>query len=202
MNQQEDEAYNEHSSNASEDRKLYGPFDITEVPGIKPYIDFGSIKLLPREGLNLRLEVSESNQQLVAVTLDYQGSVLQVQAFSAPKSGGLWQSVRTEIAQQLSAQSATVREVSGPLGVELHVSPAAAQSNTLAQQALFLGVDGPRWLLRGVVMGAAITDDAARDAMIQLFREVVVVRGELPMPPGQLLTLQIPPGLRTTEANE
>ena len=39
------------------DRASVGPFDETEANPVRPYIDLGGIKILPREGLNLRLEV-------------------------------------------------------------------------------------------------------------------------------------------------
>src|SRR5690554_4263160 len=92
------------SKSGPENRETAGPFDISEVRGIRPYVDFGSIKIVPREGLQLKLEVDERAKRVVAVTIDYEGSILQVQAFSAPKSTGLWNQVRGEIMQQLSSQ--------------------------------------------------------------------------------------------------
>ncbi|HLS92853.1 MAG TPA: DUF3710 domain-containing protein, partial [Microbacterium sp.] len=44
---------------APEDRAERGPFDASEANPVRPYIDIGGIKVLPREGLNLRLEVEE-----------------------------------------------------------------------------------------------------------------------------------------------
>lgn len=187
----------DRKKSAPVDRETHGPFDISEITGIRPYIDFGSIKVLPRDGLQLRLEVNEANKQLVAISMDFQGSTLQVQAFSAPKTSGLWKQVSGEIEDQLKSQGATVNVVSGILGDELHAlasSAAAAEP----QPVRFIAVDGPRWMLRGVVMGKAAQNDAAAQDMIALFRELVVVRGDQPMPPGQLLALQIPPGLSTT----
>ena len=49
--------------------------------------------------------------------------------------------------------------------------------------ARFVGVDGPRWFLRGVVGGAATSDVEAAAAVEDLFRSIVVVRGTSPMPP-------------------
>jgi hypothetical protein len=45
--------------------------------------------------------------------------------------------------------------------------------------ARFVGVDGPRWFLRGVIGGAATTDVEAA-AREDLFRSIVVVRGGSP----------------------
>ena len=49
------------------DRASTGPFDESEANPVRPYIDLGGIKVLPREGLNLRLEVEEQTKRIVAV---------------------------------------------------------------------------------------------------------------------------------------
>lgn len=184
------------SKSAPEDRATGGPFDLSEVPVIRPYVDFGSIKIAPREGLQLRLEVDERAKRVVAVTLDYQGSLLQVQAFAAPKSTGLWHRVRGEIAQQLGSQGARVEEVEGALGPELlAVTKAPAEQGGGERSVRFVAVDGPRWMLRGVIMGAAAENEQARAGVVALVRDMVVVRGEQPMPPSELLPLQVPPGV-------
>ena len=56
----------------------------------------------------------------------------------------------------------------------------------------FVGVDGPRWFLRGLFAGAAAADPAAAAPLEAVFREVVVVRGDHPMPPRDLLELRLP----------
>ncbi|MFC6234356.1 DUF3710 domain-containing protein, partial [Leucobacter soli] len=61
--------------------------------------------------------------------------------------------------------------------------------------ARFVGVDGPRWLLRGVIMGRATVDAEARAKIDEIFRETVVVRGDQPMPPSELLLLTMPAGV-------
>jgi len=57
----------------------------------------------------------------------------------------------------------------------------------------FVGVDGPRWFLRGLFAGAAAADPAAAGPLEAVFREVVVVRGDQPIPPRDLLELRLPP---------
>lgn len=184
------------SKSAPADRAEAGPFDLSEVPAMRPYVDLGGIKVAPREGLQMRLEVDERAKRVVAVTLDYQGSILQMQAFSAPKSTGLWHGVRREMIQQMAAQGAQAREDEGPLGPEIVMTaPVAADQGGGTRTVRFIAVDGPRWLLRGVIMGAAATDESARERVIDLFRESVVVRGDQPMPPNELLPLQVPAGV-------
>lgn len=181
---------------APTDRDTAGPFDLTEVPGMRPYVDLGGIKIAPREGLQLRLEVDERAKRVVAVTLEYVDSVLQLQAYSAPKSTGLWHRVRREMSQQLASQGARVQEEQGSFGPELLVAtPLPAEQGGGTRAARFVGVDGPRWLLRGVIMGQAVTDADARAKVDELFRDSVIVRGDQPMPPSELLPLKVPAGV-------
>lgn len=168
---------------------------------MRPYIDLGAIKILPREGLNLRLEVEEQTKRIVAVGLDYAGSTLQVQAFAAPRSTGLWNETRDQIRAQIRQQGGRVEERRGPLGPELLAEvPVVAGTDPSAGKriARFIGVDGPRWFLRGVVGGAAATDVDAAAQVEDLFRSIVVVRGTTPMPPRDLIPLRMPAAPGTT----
>jgi hypothetical protein len=58
--------------------------------------------------------------------------------------------------------------------------------------ARFLGVDGPRWFLRGTITGPAGAGGEAAAALEQAFRDVVVVRGTEPMPVREPLPLTLP----------
>jgi len=180
---------------APDDRATKGPFDDSEANPVRPYIDLGGIKVLPREGLNLRLEVEEQTNRIVAVGLDYADSTLQVQPFAAPRTAGLWEETREQIRQQIRQQGGRVEERTGPLGPELLAEvPVAANGGAAAERRLarFIGVDGPRWFLRGVIGGAAASDVDAAAKVEDLFRSIVVVRGGTPMPPRDLIPLKVP----------
>jgi hypothetical protein len=173
-----------------------GPFDDSEQDTEIDYLDLGALKIRPRDGLQLRLEVEEKSQRVVAVTLDFAGSNLQLQAFAAPKSEGLWDEIRTQIASSVGSQGGTVQELDGPMGTEV-VAKLPAQSSDGKQGyrvARFLGVDGPRWFLRGVIGGPAALDRAKAADLEDLFRSTVVVRGTQPLPPRDLLQLKMPKG--------
>jgi hypothetical protein len=58
--------------------------------------------------------------------------------------------------------------------------------------ARFLGVDGPRWFLRGTVIGPAGAGGEAARAVEDAFRAVVVVRGTEPMPVREPLPMRLP----------
>lgn len=174
-------------------RAVDGPFDDSEANPVRPYIDLGGIKILPREGLNLRLEVEEQSKRIVAVGLDYADSSLQVQPFAAPRSGGLWDETRVQLRDQVKAQGGRVEEREGSLGKELLAEvPGAANEGAGLRLARFIGVDGPRWFLRGVIGGAAASDPDAAAKVEDLFRSIVVVRGGSPMPPRDLIPLKMP----------
>ncbi len=176
------------------DRATTGPFDESEANPVRPYIDLGGIKILPREGLNLRLEVEEQTKRIVAVGLDYAESTLQVQPFAAPRTTGLWDETREQIRQQIRQQGGRVEEREGPLGHELlaEVPVSGPDGSTGRRIARFVGVDGPRWFLRGVIGGAAAGDVEAAAKIEDLFRSIVVVRGGTPMPPRDLIPLKMP----------
>ena len=180
---------------APADRATAGPFDESEANPVRPYIDLGGIKILPREGLNLRLEVEEQTKRIVAVGLDYAESSLQLQAFAAPRSTGLWSDTRDQIRDQVRQQGGRVEEREGPFGPELLAEVpvvAGTEGGAATRLARFVGVDGPRWFLRGVIGGQATVDADAAAKVEDLFRSIVVVRGGSPMPPRDLIPLRMP----------
>ncbi len=176
---------------APADRATAGPFDDSEANPVRPYVDLGGIKLLPRQGLTVRLEVEEGKKRVVAVALDYAGSTLQLQPFAAPRSSGLWHEIRAQIVQQIQKQGGRTQEVDGPFGPELRAELPAPDGQG-ARIARFVGVDGPRWCLRGVIGGEAAVNPEAAAAVEELFRSIVVVRGTTPMPPRDLIPLHVP----------
>lgn len=175
-------------------REATGPFDESEKETTEGYIDLGALRIAAAENLQLRLEVEERTKRVIAVTLDIKGSNLQLQAFAAPRSEGLWDEIRGQIAASVGSQGGTVAERQGEFGTELIAKLPAQTPDGRAgfRVARFVGVDGPRWFLRGVFGGPAAVDPAVAEPMEQLFRNVVVVRGDHPLPPRELLPLRLP----------
>jgi hypothetical protein len=60
------------------------------------------------------------------------------------------------------------------------------------QPVRFVGVDGPRWFVRGLFSGAAARETAAAAPLEAVLRACVVVRGSDPMAPGDPLGLHVP----------
>jgi hypothetical protein len=191
---QDGQAELDQSKSAPPDRATAGPLDESEANAVRPHVDLGGVKILPREGLQLRLEVEEGSKRVVAVGLDYAGSTLQVQPFAAPRSTGLWHEIRHQIGEQIAKQGGTTKLTVGPFGPEIlaeipATAPGQAGSTRLAR---FIGVVGPGWFLRGVIAGAGAANPDAAAKVEDLFRSIVVVRGTTPLPPRDLIPLSMP----------
>ncbi len=175
--------------------RVTGPWDISDGFGESERIDCGSLLIPVRDGFDVQINIAEEQGAWVAVVSGDSG--MQLQAFAAPRSGGLWDEVRHEIAANIAESGGSCTETDGPSGPELHASvPVGAEDDpALAgqpQPVRFLGFDGPRWFLRGVISGPAATDRAAGAAFDEVFADVVVVRGDYPAPPREQLEIRLP----------
>lgn len=193
-----------------------GPWD-SEADGIPRMerVDFGSVQVPIGEGIEIQVNVEAVEQdaqgnpvggRIVAITIVRGESGLQVQPFAAPKKNGIWDEVRRETAEEIKQAEGNAQDAEGPFGTELHgmvpvaipeemrdqVPPEIAEQGFGWQQVRFIGVDGPRWFLRGVLSGAALEDPEQAALMEQIFQNIVVVRGDAPMPPRELLELTLP----------
>jgi hypothetical protein len=179
-----------------------GPYDEADAPddGISR-VDLGSLRLPALPGMELRVDLNQQ-QKVIGATLRHGDSLLQVSAFAAPRAAGIWDDVRVELATSASGQGASLREADGPFGPELAgtvVAPPPVQPGQAApaaptrRPARFVGVDGPRWFLRGLITGPAAADPQGAGPLEEAFRGIVVVRGTAPMPVREPLPLTLPP---------
>jgi hypothetical protein len=180
-----------------------GPWDGTGSYPQRERIDFGSLQVPAYEGIRVEVEVAEGMG--VCVTILRDESVLQLMAFAAPKTSGLWDEVRQEFAAEVAKAGGDSQEAEGPFGIELHarVIPVGDEGGRGQLEPIrFLGVDGSRWFLRGMIRGpAARRPDLARP-FEALFADVVVVRGDHPAPPGDLLEIRLPEDMRQALADQ
>jgi hypothetical protein len=177
-----------------------GPWDEADVTEDeeRPRLDLGSIRVPVPEDVELRVDVGEDGQ-VAAATAIYRGSTLQINAFAAPRREGIWADVRAEIREALLAQGGHGEDVDGPFGTELRARVPTGNPGSTSP-ARFLGVDGPRWFLRGLLTGPAVSDATQAQVLLDLFREVVVHRGTDAMAPRDPLPLRLPKEAR--EAHE
>ena len=140
-----------------------GPWDVADAPqdGVAR-IDLGSLRLPALPGMDLRVELNPQ-QKVIGATLRAGDSLLQVSAFAAPRAAGIWDDVRADLATSASGPGrlarARSRARSGPSWParswpRRRRSPAqTAPPQPVRRPARFLGVDGPRWFLRGMISG-------------------------------------------------
>jgi len=172
-----------------------GPWDVDEDFPSQERIDFGSLLVPAGDGLEVQVSVVEN--QPAWITVMHGKSGLQLQAFAAPKSGGLWDEVRQEIAAEVARSGGQSTEADGPFGMELRAritpaDPVHGGRRGALEPVRFLGVDGPRWFLRGLINGPAATHENLARPLERAFAAVVVVRGDHPVPPRELLEIRLP----------
>jgi hypothetical protein len=185
-----DDAGDEAAPPAEAAEAAWGPWDAADdIPPLNR-VDFGSLQIPVADGFEIQLNIADDQGPLIAVVRE--DSSLQVQAFAASKSGGLWEDVRQEIMTAVVEAGGAAEEAEGPFGPELHVRVPGEPPQAGLQPIRFLGVDGPRWFLRGVITGPAAVDPAAAAAFEEIFAGLVVVRGDHPVPPRDLLEITLP----------
>lgn len=180
------------------DTRPDGPFDISEVDTKdfgKGYMDLGAVKVPLRKNVSYRLEQEQANQKVFAVSAVHENSTLQIQAFAAPRSGGQWDEIRQEMFQQnKSAKGAKVTLEDGEFGKELLIRiPAKLPDGRQGERpARFLGIDGPRWMIRAMIMGRAALKPDEAGILYDILKDTVIDRGDRPLPARQMLELTPP----------
>src|SRR3954471_8274214 len=163
-----------------------GPFAGDEDEPSPGLTDFGSVRIPMPAGGSIAEDPTSPDGPLQAVHIAVPAGRLSVSALAAPKTAGLWPDLAKEIDASLrEAGTARVRSFTGEWGRELHATTDAATS-------LFLGVDGPRWMLYGVATGPTGTAAELAEELRRLLRATVVVRGRLPYPVRTVLPLAVP----------
>ena len=171
-----------------------GPWDVDDAPGAGPRVDLGAILLPAVQGMELRMEIDKATGAVSAAAVSVEGSTLQIQAFAAPRTEGIWDDIRAEIAESVIKQGGSADDLPGPFGRELlaRLPVRTAEGRTGHRPARFIGADGPRWFVRGVVTGKAAVDPAAAEVIERIFSEIIVVRGSEACAPRDQLPMRIP----------
>ena len=103
-------------------RLLHG-LDATGVGAVElgERLDLGSLWVPGITGMELRLELDQQTGEVVAVSCHLGGSALQLQAFAAPRTLGIWDNIRDEIAAGIEGQGGAAETRDGRFGTELAV---------------------------------------------------------------------------------
>ncbi|MDR2567233.1 MAG: DUF3710 domain-containing protein [Bifidobacteriaceae bacterium] len=181
-----------------------GPFDESERPVKDGLVDFGAIRLPALPGFKVSAGVAKATGRPVSLTVAKDGSQMELQAYAAPKTLGIWEEVLDQLEGSAAKQGGKASRAEGRFGPELiaEIPTATAQGRTGKQVVRFMGVDGPRWLLRGAITGKAARDRAAGEDLEELFAGVVVVRGTDARPPREALPLRLPGAGKAPDGQE
>ncbi|KFI93964.1 DUF3710 domain-containing protein [Bifidobacterium stellenboschense] len=169
-----------------------GPWDVDDedVPDYDDYLDLGAYYLPFMQHIELRIKANRATRAILGSTITYRNSSLEIEAYAAPKTLGLWEDWRDDFLAANKKASA----VEGVFGTELRLPVEIKGGKTLTTR--IVGVDGPRWMLRGIFSGVAATDPDAEEteALNRFFSDIVVERGDEPLAPRDLIPMHPPVG--------
>lgn len=172
-----------------------GPWDAQERdPQAPGYIDLGALRIKGRDGVGLQLPTE--NGQVSAVLVVVEGAAMELRVFAASRSGGEWADVLTDLKREIERREGDWKDADGPFGpeVRLRVPVTAQDGRPGTQDSRILGIEGPRWLLRATLLGDAAADESAAEPLLDILRDVIVVRGAEPRMVREALPLRMPPG--------
>ena len=166
----------------------FGPYDVRHAPAGVQRLDLGSLQIPAIEGVEVRVQAGPDGGVEQVVLVDGE-SALQLGVFAAPRTEGIWDEVREEIAGAMAADGVQAREERGVYGTEL-----VARVNTPDGPAdvRFIGVDGPRWMVRALYQGAAASDPSRAGVLGDVLTGLVVVRDDEPRPTREPLPMRLP----------
>jgi len=167
--------------------ELEGPFDIDDFddPAVAELarLDLGSVLIPMPDGGQLQVELTETGVPSAVWVVTPNGR-FTIAAYAAPKTGGLWREVASELADSLRKDSAQVSIKDGRWGREV--------VGVASGVVRFIGVDGYRWMIRCVINGPHETIDALDEEARAALADTVVRRGDTPLPVRTPLAVQLP----------
>jgi hypothetical protein len=172
-----------------------GPWDSEDPPADDvERVDLGSLRVAPRDGADLRLQVDENTGEVQSVMLAAEEGALELRAFAAPRNGDLWTEVRPQIAADISRHGGTATEREGRWGTELvcQMQVVLPDGSQAMQPSRIIGVNGVRWMLRATLLGRPAVEPENADDWEDALASVVVHRGSQAMPVGDVLPLTLP----------
>jgi len=173
------------------DDDLEGPFDVEDFDDSQTALvgrhDLGAVLIPENEAAELAVEVNQQGVPTMAWMVTGSGRY-NVTAYAAPKAGGLWREVVTEVADSLRKEGAEVAIEDGPWGREVVGHMTNGPEPVVMR---FIGVDGYRWMVRGAAVGSPQTADAIARELRNALSDTVVRRGDTPQPVRNMLPLQL-----------
>ena len=186
-----------------------GPHDVADVDldaDGPPRADLGGLLVTGGEGIELRLQADQQTGAVTSVLLAGADGAVELRAFAAPKSGGLWEELRREMIAEAARLGGTGDELPADSPADqpqlrLRVPVKGVDGRPAVQVSRVAAYEGARWLLRATFLGAAATTADADGPLERAVRDVVVVRGQGAMSPREPLVLRLPPEARPTHSS-
>ena len=121
-------------------------------------------------------------------------SGLELRAFAAPRHDGIWDDVRKDIAAEAAKRGGTATEVDGEFGTELKVvvpvqTPDGRRPPSPAGSSVSTGRAG---CCAARSSARARQEPDPEGVVEQAFRDVIVVRGDGPMAPRDMIPMEMP----------
>lgn len=214
----QDEAVNEADNGADEvttevdqtpeplavDVRANGPWDVSEKsPGDDPtYIDLGALVIKGEIGFNLQLPTDGDSDIIGSAVLMTEDSAIELRAFAASRSGGLWEEIRADLIEEVEKLGGEYEATDGVFGPEIRIRVPVPDQPDLFQPSRILGIEGPRWFLRATLLGNAGLEPEDEGVLIDALRNTIVVRGSEPMMPREALTLTLPAGAEVFQTDD
>jgi hypothetical protein len=200
----EDEGMDEWQTlDASQDWRYDGPFDIDEVDldaDSVQRLDFGTLVITPFDGMQLQLQLNQQTKTVQAILITHEQSAIEVALFAAPGHTSILPEVREDMLDGTRKAGGKGWLVEGPFGTEIRrVLPLTTkEGEKVEHRSRTWLAEGPRWLLRGVVMGLAAQTEGTEgqaELLYEFFCNLVVRRGDDPRAPGDLIPMTVPEAL-------
>lgn len=183
----------------------HGPWDSAErsVTDDPTYVDLGSLIVRGHDDYAIQLPADNEEGEIGSVLMVTDGGALELRAFAATRSGGLWDEVRSDIIAEVERLGGEATEDEGPHGTELKVTVPATtpDGETGVQPSRIMGIEGPRWLLRATLLGEAALAPEGH-LLMDALNDVIVVRGDGPRMLREPLLLRIPPNAVATPPDD
>jgi hypothetical protein len=186
----EDIQESDHEESTGQSGPEYGPYDVTQAPkDEQERLDLGALRIPAVAGVEIHLQAGPQGQ-IQQIQLAHGASRLQLGAFAAPRTEGIWDEIRETLRTTLAAGGARPEEIDGDYGIELR---AQVRDGSTTTDVRHVGIDGPRWFVHGVFLGAAAVDPRRAGPLLAVLRGLVVDRGTEARPVSEALPLRLPP---------
>ena len=168
-----------------------GPWSLEQAPAERMFLDFGPLRLPAYGRMHARLEFDAKTRRMGAVSVHIADCEAQLQVIAAPRGQGLWTDMRRSITAKVKKQPGFQQTIEGRFGPELFATVTGRDRAGMMRDTTirYVGIDGDRWVLRAVVTGPTVTEDATIARVDAFLSQCAVDRGEEAIPTGTVLEL-------------